>query len=83
VSCLCEVCRYSFSLGTEAHTAHWHGNTLVWRHTRSDVVDVGPADSEIGDMVPDSAGLWLMHCHVDDHLAAGMIAKYNVTARHG
>lgn len=41
------VCRYNLALGTEWHTAHWHGNTVVWRDTRSDVIPLGPASLEV------------------------------------
>jgi FtsP/CotA-like multicopper oxidase with cupredoxin domain len=30
------------------------------------------------DMVPDAAGTWLYHCHVNDHILAGMMALYKV-----
>jgi FtsP/CotA-like multicopper oxidase with cupredoxin domain len=30
------------------------------------------------DMVPDSPGLWMFHCHIDDHMEAGMMARYEV-----
>ncbi len=30
------------------------------------------------DMVPDDQGTWLYHCHVNDHILAGMIALYKV-----
>jgi hephaestin len=29
-------------------------------------------------MVPDAAGAWLYHCHVNDHIAGGMAAIYRV-----
>jgi FtsP/CotA-like multicopper oxidase with cupredoxin domain len=29
-------------------------------------------------MVPDNPGLWMFHCHVDDHMIAGMTARYEV-----
>ena len=31
------------------------------------------------DMVPDRAGMWMYHCHVSDHMMAGMMAHYEVT----
>jgi hephaestin len=31
------------------------------------------------DMVPDDPGTWLYHCHVNDHIAAGMSAFYRVS----
>jgi hephaestin len=30
-------------------------------------------------MTPDAAGTWLFHCHVNDHLIAGMLGRYQVT----
>jgi hephaestin len=30
------------------------------------------------DMVADNPGVWLFHCHVNDHITAGMIARYQV-----
>jgi hephaestin len=33
---------------------------------------------QILNMVPDAPGLWLMHCHVNDHISAGMISEYQV-----
>ena len=29
-------------------------------------------------MVPDDPGMWMYHCHVDDHMLAGMMALYRV-----
>jgi manganese oxidase len=30
------------------------------------------------DMVPDAVGTWMFHCHVNDHIIAGMTALYRV-----
>jgi FtsP/CotA-like multicopper oxidase with cupredoxin domain len=30
------------------------------------------------DMKADNPGAWLFHCHVNDHITAGMIARYRV-----
>jgi FtsP/CotA-like multicopper oxidase with cupredoxin domain len=30
--------------------------------------------------VPDEVGTWLLHCHVKDHITAGMITRYRVAA---
>jgi hephaestin len=32
----------------------------------------------IADMEPDDAGTWLFHCHVNDHIRAGMLTRYRV-----
>ena len=31
------------------------------------------------DMVPDDPGTWLFHCHVNDHISAGMLVRYRIT----
>ena len=30
------------------------------------------------DMVPDAPGIWLYHCHISDHMLAGMTARHAV-----
>jgi FtsP/CotA-like multicopper oxidase with cupredoxin domain len=30
------------------------------------------------DMTADNPGTWLLHCHVADHLNAGMVATYTI-----
>jgi hephaestin len=34
----------------------------------------------VSDMVPDDPGTWLFHCHVNDHIAAGMLSRYRVVS---
>ena len=72
---------YIFSMGTEVdlHTPHVHGN--VWTNSMGmnmDMFGVLPGEMQTLNMVPDAAGLWLMHCHVNDHITAGMISEYQV-----
>lgn len=71
---------YVFDLGNEVdwHTAHWHGNTTVSKGSRMDVVAVGPANMLVADMEAENVGNWQFHCHVHDHMVAGMISLYNV-----
>jgi FtsP/CotA-like multicopper oxidase with cupredoxin domain len=38
-----------------------------------------PGASMTLDMRPDSPGTWMFHCHVNDHIKAGMMATYEVT----
>lgn len=33
---------------------------------------------KVADMVPDDPGSWLFHCHVNDHITAGMLAQFAV-----
>ena len=60
------------------HTPHWHGNTVLSQGTRRDTIFLLPLGAEVADMVPDAPGLWLFHCHIDDHMEAGMMARYEV-----
>jgi hypothetical protein len=33
------------------------------------------------DMVSENPGTWMFHCHIDDHVEAGMSALYQVEPR--
>jgi FtsP/CotA-like multicopper oxidase with cupredoxin domain len=71
---------YTMSMGTEVdlHTPHWHGNTVTEMGHRTDVVSLLPASMAMVDMLPDNPGIWLFHCHVSDHIRAGMSTRYEV-----
>jgi hephaestin len=71
---------YVMAQGTEVdlHTPHWHGNTVVYNGMRTDVVNLLPMSMIVADMVPDAVGTWFFHCHVNDHIIAGMQARYRV-----
>jgi manganese oxidase len=60
------------------HTPHWHGQTVVANGMRTDLVTVFPMTMLAADMTPDNPGTWLLHCHVNVHLAGGMEARYQV-----
>ncbi len=66
----------------DLHTPHWHGETATIGapHVarRTDVVELLPASMVTADMKMDNPGEWLFHCHVADHLHAGMMATYQV-----
>ena len=66
--------------GINFHTPHWHGNTVLVNKQRTDVIALSPAQMVTADMVPDDVGIWLYHCHVADHMDAGMSALYQVLA---
>jgi manganese oxidase len=72
---------YVMSMGTEVdlHTPHWHANDVLVNGMRMDVVSLLPASMVVADMVPDNPGIWLFHCHVNDHIRAGMLTRYQVT----
>jgi FtsP/CotA-like multicopper oxidase with cupredoxin domain len=71
---------YVMAQGTEVdlHTPHWHGNTVVLNGMRTDVAALLPMSMLVADMVPDAVGTWFYHCHVNDHITAGMLARYRV-----
>jgi len=72
---------YLLAVGNEVdlHTAHWHGNTVVSADgLRSDVERLLPGSMITVDMIPDMLGTWLWHCHVADHVGAGMLGFYTV-----
>ncbi len=75
---------YLLALGTEVdlHTPHWHGNTGLFHGQRVDVVELLPASMKVVDMQPDNPGVWMYHCHVNDHIHAGMTSLYTVHRVH-
>jgi manganese oxidase len=64
--------------GFNFHTPHWHGNVVTAGGQTTDVISISPAQMVTADMVPDRAGVWMFHCHVSEHMAAGMMVNYEV-----
>jgi FtsP/CotA-like multicopper oxidase with cupredoxin domain len=67
------------ALGDEFHTFHVHGHR--WRGAGGAPVDtrtLGPAESFRVRWREDAPGTWLYHCHVETHMAQGMIGLYRV-----
>jgi len=62
----------------DVHMVHWHGETVIYNQMRTDTVPLQPMSMAIADMVPDNVGLWLLHCHVNDHFVGGMQALFRV-----
>lgn len=71
---------YVMTLGgaVNIHTPHWHGNVVSIGGHRTDTFSLLPAQFVTADMVPDNVGMWMFHCHVDEHMEAGMTAMYEV-----
>ncbi len=72
---------YLMGMGTEVdlHTPHWHGNTVLRRRACARTwSSCCPASMLVADMMPDDPGTWLYHCHVNDHILAGMMTAYEV-----
>jgi len=67
------------AMGDEFHTFHVHGHR--WRTesgTPEDTRGLGPAESFRVRWREDAPGTWLYHCHVESHMAQGMIGLYRV-----
>jgi FtsP/CotA-like multicopper oxidase with cupredoxin domain len=67
-------------MGSEHHTFHVHGHR--WREPGGvfrDTHTVGPAESFRFRWRERDPGVWLYHCHVEQHMAAGMIGTYRVS----
>lgn len=71
-------------LGTEVdmHTAHWHGQTVLNSGKRTDVIELLPGSMVTVDMTARMPGNWLYHCHVADHITAGMVTRWRVFPKH-
>ncbi|XP_041369920.1 hephaestin-like protein [Gigantopelta aegis] len=74
---------YVLSVGSEIdlHTVHFHGHSFVQRSNhghRTDVLTMFPSNAEAVTLVMDNPGTWILHCHVLDHITAGMETVYTV-----
>ena len=69
------------ALGDEHHTFHVHGHRWLEHRTPVDVQTVGPAESFRIRWREDRPGTWYYHCHVESHMANGMIGLYRVKRR--
>src|SRR5512134_2637330 len=71
---------YLIGMGTEVdlHTPHWHGVTVLEAGHRKDVAELSPATAKTFDLDPDNPGNWMFHCHVNDHILAGMTTMFTI-----
>ena len=60
------------------HIMHWHANTVLLGNSSVDVVPLLPAEMHTTDMIAQSPGTWMIHCHFEGHLALGMYGHYTV-----
>ncbi|XP_049728927.1 hephaestin isoform X3 [Elephas maximus indicus] len=77
------VAWYMLAMGQDIdlHTVHFHAESFLYRNGesyRADVVDLFPGTFEVVEMVVSNPGTWLMHCHVTDHVHAGMETLFTV-----
>nr|XP_035971510.1 ceruloplasmin isoform X2 [Halichoerus grypus] len=78
-----EVNWYLMGMGNEIdlHSVHFHGHSFGYQHRgiySSDVFDIFPGTYQTLEMFPTTPGIWLLHCHVTDHIHAGMETTYMV-----
>ena len=73
---------YLLGMGNEIdlHTPHWHGETVIESGRHTDVIELLPGSMKTVDMIADNPGTWMFHCHVEDHMEAGMMAVYTIYA---
>jgi len=62
----------------DVHDPHWHGQTVISYRMRADTVFLDPLSMAVADMIPQSEGTWLFHCHVNEHYKGGMAALFQV-----
>jgi manganese oxidase len=68
-------------MGSEHHSFHVHGHRwLAPGGIPRDTQTVGPAESFHVRWREEDPGTWLYHCHVEEHMAAGMIGIYKVSS---
>ncbi|RXM92893.1 Hephaestin [Acipenser ruthenus] len=68
---------YLLGMGQEIdmHTVHFHAESFTYMDGtphRADVFDLFPATFQTIEMTVSNPGTWLLHCHVTDHIHAGM-----------
>jgi len=71
---------YLMAMGNEKdlHTPHWHGKVVTDAVRHMDVVELLPASTFTVDMLADNPGVWMFHCHVADHMEAGMMSTFTI-----
>ena len=68
------------AMGSEHHTFHVHGHRWLEAGGISrDTHTVGPAESFRFRYREDAPGVWLYHCHVEQHMERGMIGTYRAS----
>lgn len=77
---------YLLGLGNEVdmHTVHFHAQSFIYKTDhfhRADVFDLFPGTFQTIELIAGNPGQWLLHCHVTDHIHAGMEALITVHAK--
>uniref|UniRef100_A0A663LLI7 ferroxidase n=1 Tax=Athene cunicularia TaxID=194338 RepID=A0A663LLI7_ATHCN len=71
---------YLIGMGNEVdiHTVHFHAQTFIFKDHRGDVYDLFPGTFQTVELTAENPGTWLLHCHVADHIHAGMETTYTI-----
>ncbi|KAJ7997531.1 hypothetical protein DPEC_G00229980 [Dallia pectoralis] len=74
---------YLLGMGNEMdlHTVHFHAETFIYKMDsvhRADVFDLFPGTFQTIEMIASHPGTWLLHCHVADHIHAGMETTFTI-----
>ncbi|XP_072258731.1 ferroxidase HEPHL1 isoform X1 [Pyxicephalus adspersus] len=77
---------YLIGMGNEVdmHTVHFHAQSFLYKRDsdhRADVFDLFPGTFQTIELVAGNPGTWLLHCHVNDHIHAGMETTFTVKER--
>ncbi|XP_063807512.1 ferroxidase HEPHL1-like isoform X2 [Pseudophryne corroboree] len=77
---------YLLGMGNEVdiHTVHFHAQSFIYKKDkahRADVFDLFPGTFQTIELVAGNPGTWLLHCHVTDHIHAGMETTFTVKRR--
>uniref|UniRef100_A0A8C4VYJ8 ferroxidase n=1 Tax=Gopherus evgoodei TaxID=1825980 RepID=A0A8C4VYJ8_9SAUR len=75
---------YLIGMGNEIdiHTVHFHAETFIFKTDndhRADVYDLFPGTFQTIELIADNPGTWLLHCHVADHIHAGMETTFTIS----
>ncbi|XP_048838045.1 ferroxidase HEPHL1-like isoform X2 [Brienomyrus brachyistius] len=79
---------YLLGMGNEVdvHTVHFHAESFTYKSDtthRADVYDLFPGTFQTVELVALNPGTWLLHCHVTDHIHAGMETTFTILNRRG
>ncbi|XP_069825746.1 ferroxidase HEPHL1 isoform X1 [Dendropsophus ebraccatus] len=79
---------YLLGMGNEVdmHTVHFHAQSFLYKKDkthRADVFDLFPGTFQTIELVAGNPGTWLLHCHVSDHIHAGMETTFTVKKKSG
>ncbi|XP_036392053.1 hephaestin-like protein 1a [Megalops cyprinoides] len=79
---------YLLGMGNEVdmHTVHFHAQSFIYKTDyahRADVYDLFPGTFQTVELVAGNPGRWLLHCHVTDHIHAGMETTFTIKSKKG